>query len=330
MDNTPSSASLVRIDDPEALSGAIQGAALWPVRLAGGAGSSELARLVLPGACLDFARIGSALLVTGAMTEQAYTLIFILDCPETAHAFNFSTAHNDGYIGFFPPGGLLDAVTPAGYSNVTLTIPIEAFLAAAACHCPEMPDFLLTGGAAMRIPPADQIPLRKLAREVYRLIAARADFLADPRALYYLEQEVLDAFFRAFRGGCDHLLQPPPPRVLRRHRRLREAREMIEAHLDSPLSTPDLAAAVGLSTRGLEILFHDLLGISPAAFLKNRRLHAARRALVHSENRPGLVKEVAFNHGFWHLGRFASSYRELFGVYPSDPANSGGATTENK
>lgn len=324
MDKTPSPASLVRIDDPEALSGAIQGAALLPVRLAGVTGSSELARLMLPGACLDFARIGSAVLITGSMTGQAYTLIFILDCPETAHAFNFSTAHNDGYIGFFPPGGLLDAVTPSGYSNVTLTIPIDVFLAAAACHCPELPDSLLTGGAAMRIPPVDQVPLRKLARDVHRLIAARSAVLADPRALYYLEQEVLDAFFRAFRGGCDYLLQPPPPRVLRRHRRLREAREVIEAHLDSPLSTPDLAAAVGVSTRGLEIIFRDLLGISPAAFLKNRRLHAARRDLMQSGNRPGLVKEVALNHGFWHLGRFASSYRELFGGNPSDSTNRGG------
>lgn len=318
MEETPSPAARIFVDDPEALAGAIQGATLRPVKLSGSRTTNELARLLMPTCSFNFARLGNSMLFTGETTDQGYTLIFVLDCPETARSFNFSTDHTDGYIGFFPPDGQIDAVTPAGYANATLTVATDAFLAAVSRYCPELSDTLLLHGGAMRIPVAGQAPLRLLVAEVHRLIVARSDLFSDPRALRLLEQEVIETFLGAFRGGLEHLISPPLPRVAKREHRLREAREMIEAHLDAPLSTPDIAAAVGLSVRGLEILFSDFLGLSPALYLRNRRLHAARQALLLAERRPGLIKEVAFAKGFWHLGRFAHNYREFFGEFPSE------------
>lgn len=318
MDEIPRPAAHVFVNDPEALAGAIQGSVLRPVRLSGTPGTSELARLMMPASCLDFVRLGNPMLFSGAMTSQGYTLVFVLDCPRSARAFNFSTDYTGGYLGFFPPGGLLDSTTSAGYANVTLTVPTEVFLEAVSHHCPGINDTLLTRGAGLRIPPADQAPLRLLVTEVHRLIAARSDLLTDPLALRLLEQEIIETFLRAFRGGLGDLLPPPTPRVARREHRLRKAREVMEACLDAPLSIPDIAAAVGLSPRGLEFLFRDFLGLSPAAYLRNLRLHAARRMLLHSERRSSLIKEVAYAHGFWHLGRFASTYREFFGELPSE------------
>lgn len=318
MDEIPSPAARIFVDDPEALAGAIQGTILRPVKLSGARGTSEIAQLLMPTSSFDFARLGNSMLFTGETTDQGYTLIFVLDCPEAARSFSFSTEHTDGYLGFFPPGGNLDAVTPAGYANASLTVAADVFVEAVSRHCHWMPDVLLARGGAMRVPAADQTPLRRLVAEVHRLIAARSVIFSDPRALRLLEQEVIEAFLGTFRGGLEHLLPPPLPRVARRERRLRDARELIESHLESPLSTPDIAAAVGLSARGLEFLFRDFLGLTPAVFLRNRRLHAVRQVLLHSERRPGLIKEVALAHGFWHLGRFAQTYREFFGEFPSE------------
>jgi AraC-like DNA-binding protein len=318
MDEIPSPAARIFVDDPEALAGAIQGTILRPVKLSGARGTSEIAQLLMPASSFDFARLATSMLFTGETSDQGYTLIFVLDCPEAARSFSFSTDHTDGYLGFFPPGGNLDAVTPVGFANASLTVAADVFVEAISRQCPWMPEILLARGGIMRIPATDQAPLRRLVAEVHRLIAARSAIFCDPLALRLLEEEVLETFLRAFRAGLEHLLPPPLPRATRREHRLRAAREMIEAHLDAPLSTPDIAATVGLSTRGLEFLFRDFLGLTPALYLRNRRLHAARRMLLHSESRPGLIKEVALAHGFWHLGRFAQTYREFFGEFPSE------------
>jgi AraC family ethanolamine operon transcriptional activator len=58
-------------------------------------------------------------------------------------------------------------------------------------------------------------------------------------------------------------------------------------------------------------------GMSLQRFMMLKRLWAVRAALARA--RPGaLVKTVAFDHGVWHLGRFARSYRAFFGELPSD------------
>jgi len=35
------------------------------------------------------------------------------------------------------------------------------------------------------------------------------------------------------------------------------------------------------------------------------------------------VKQVAYAHGFWHLGQFAHDYKRLFGESPSETLASG-------
>jgi AraC family ethanolamine operon transcriptional activator len=58
--------------------------------------------------------------------------------------------------------------------------------------------------------------------------------------------------------------------------------------------------------------------MSPHAYLKSRRLLLVRRALLDRRDGPDLVKSVALDHGFWHLGHFARDYCALFGELPSE------------
>jgi AraC family ethanolamine operon transcriptional activator len=73
-----------------------------------------------------------------------------------------------------------------------------------------------------------------------------------------------------------------------------------------------------MSPRGVELLFREFLGISPSTFVKNRRLQGVRSVLLHSERKPGLVKESAMQWGFMHMGHFSRSYRQLFYESPSE------------
>jgi AraC-like DNA-binding protein len=56
--------------------------------------------------------------------------------------------------------------------------------------------------------------------------------------------------------------------------------------------------------------------MGPIRYLNLRRMHLVRRALLRADPSK-TVTQVATDHGFWELGRFAVGYRALFGESPS-------------
>ncbi|MGZ0714774.1 helix-turn-helix domain-containing protein [Pseudomonas palleroniana] len=101
-----------------------------------------------------------------------------------------------------------------------------------------------------------------------------------------------------------------------RKRMVDRAREYALGHLDEPLSILDVCNHIGASRRKLQYCFQETLGINPVAYLRALRLNAVRRELRESRAVHG-VQAVAARWGFWHLSRFASDYRTLFGESPS-------------
>ncbi len=99
--------------------------------------------------------------------------------------------------------------------------------------------------------------------------------------------------------------------------RLRRAEEWIDAHAADPITMPDVAAAVGVSVRALQELFRRYRQTTPQAFLRDRRLALARRALLDAT--PGqTVRTISLHAGFAHAGRFAADYQRLFGETPTE------------
>lgn len=309
-----------RVLDPEALVTAIRDARLDACQVSRRPAPSRLGRVACPGVCLDFAALGPAMLFHGAMPGDRYTLIFVLRCPQPGRSFNFQTEHGAGYLGLFPPGGILDAYTPPDYANATLTVPVNEFHAAITRRFPELPAQLLERGVAVRVPPAADARLRALLAAIEEALWDPAGPLASPAVRRQLEPVMLEQFLAALRSGCETSMVRPSRRAAGRHQRLRQARELVAARLHQPLRLDDLCAATGLTQRGVQDLFHDLLGLPPAAFLRHQRLHRARRALLETAPGPGVVKQAALDSGFLHLGRFARDYRTLFGEPPGDTA----------
>lgn len=96
---------------------------------------------------------------------------------------------------------------------------------------------------------------------------------------------------------------------------VRRALEFITANAHRPITVDDVATAVHISTRGLQYAFRRALDTTPAERLRQARLDGAHREL--RSGAPSTVAAVARRWGFSHPSRFATAYRESFGVLPS-------------
>lgn len=302
---------------PEELSAAIRNSNLETCQLSRSPAPSWMARALCTDLCLDIVELGPAMLFSGAMPVNCYTLVFVTKCPNKGHSFNFSTEHVDGYIGFFPPGGALDAHTPEGYANATLTVAADVFLAAVTKSFPEMPGRILTRGAGMRINPPEQSELRLLVDAVIANAKENNPLNSHLIRRARLEKVLLDSFLRILRAGCEQLIPPPNKRMTGKMHHLRLARDFIKESAKKSFQLDELTHAVGMSERGLEMLFHQTLGINPSAFIRHQRLHGVRRALLAADPATFTVKELALEWGFWHMGHFARNYQSIFGEKPS-------------
>ena len=98
------------------------------------------------------------------------------------------------------------------------------------------------------------------------------------------------------------------------HHHLIEAAELMEAHIEEPLSLDEVAAKVGLSRRQIERLFKRHLGIVPSKFYLEARLRRARTLLLQTTMS---IMEIAVACGFESPPHFSRCYRSLFGCMPS-------------
>lgn len=111
---------------------------------------------------------------------------------------------------------------------------------------------------------------------------------------------------------------PPPARHVQR------AIDYIDAHVEEEISVGDVARAACISVRALEEGFRRDRGMTPLAYLRNRRLERVRETLrgAAASGADASVTEIAQRHGFAHLGRFSAYYRERFGESPSETLRS--------
>jgi transcriptional regulator GlxA family with amidase domain len=101
-----------------------------------------------------------------------------------------------------------------------------------------------------------------------------------------------------------------------RYQAVRRAIRYFEG-LDHPITVPALAVAADVSERSLERGFQETAGITPRTFMRLDRMHRARQDLRVADALSSSVTNVAIQHGFTELGRFAVDYKRMFGESPS-------------
>ncbi len=157
--------------------------------------------------------------------------------------------------------------------------------------------------------------LRSIIVDVTRL-ASR-----DPRR--FSQASVVAGMQQSLLGTIDHAyLTAPGERasglaVGNYVRICHRAEEFINSGARGLPSSAGVAAAAGVTIRTLHNAMIAVRGMSLQKFMILSRLWAARAALLRG-GASGLVKTIAFDYGFWHLGRFSQTYRAFFGEFPSD------------
>jgi AraC-like DNA-binding protein len=84
------------------------------------------------------------------------------------------------------------------------------------------------------------------------------------------------------------------------------------------LSVGDLCRMTGASERALRKAFVDRYTVPPARLLKALRLNGVRQDLRRLAAHGTKITDIANKWGFWHLGQFATDYRNWFEELPSD------------
>jgi AraC-like DNA-binding protein len=185
---------------------------------------------------------------------------------------------------------------------------------------------------AVRLPRSEwrkHFPLRTAATHAMHTLEIGSD--RHRRLQAWLDQALVRAVRKpvspqgraAFRRSVmqtlrSHLDDIPPSGRWRSRGLARDLAEYLASHQREPLFVRDLCAALTTQERALRLAFSSLFGMSPARFLRLRRLNAARRDLGNRQQPAASVTEVGVRYAFFDLGRFASDYRKAFGELPSE------------
>lgn len=149
-------------------------------------------------------------------------------------------------------------------------------------------------------------------------------WLSQPTAVAVTEQFLISGFASMLER------HPPGARAsVADARCVQRAKEYIHAHTDRSLTLDEIARHACVCPRTVERLFKRVGEEPPLAYSRRLRLDAVRRTLT-AASRAGEavgVTEVALDHGFVHMGRFAAQYRRQFGCSPSETVGRGARAT---
>jgi AraC-like DNA-binding protein len=164
----------------------------------------------------------------------------------------------------------------------------------------------------INIPAAAMTRLRRLHAAVTNLASTAPEIIANVHAAKGLDAALTEIFIDCIDSGM-----PTRGRSVRHHIAiLRRMLDLEEQHAEEPLYVADICRKLGVSSRLLQRICFEQIGLRPKQYFILRRLHLARRALRNAP--PGsLVTDIATRFGFWELGRFAVNYRAVFGETPS-------------
>ncbi|MCB6182364.1 helix-turn-helix domain-containing protein [Leeia sp. TBRC 13508] len=99
------------------------------------------------------------------------------------------------------------------------------------------------------------------------------------------------------------------------NRNVRIATEIIEKNLKTPLTIPDIANQINISTRQLERLFISEMGLTPAEYIKKTRMHLALKYLLNTDF---AIEHIAKDTGFLSNSHFSKAFRQAFQCTPRE------------
>jgi AraC-like DNA-binding protein len=169
-------------------------------------------------------------------------------------------------------------------------------------------------GRALRPSRRAAVRLLRLHSKACRLAETKHELIANREVARALEQELLHALVNCLMADDAN----GNPKAGRHHADIMvRFEEALTAHSSPQLNMPALCSAIGVPERTLRVCCTEFLGMSPTRYLLLRRLNMVRSALQRADPETASVAEIARTYQFREAGRFAVTYRTIFGEMPS-------------
>jgi AraC-like DNA-binding protein len=154
----------------------------------------------------------------------------------------------------------------------------------------------------------------RLHSEAGLLAERRSELIANPQVTRALEQELLHALV-----NCLTADEVGGNVGTRRHHAdiMVRFEDALTANINRRFTIPKLCGQIGVAERTLRMCCAEFLGMGPTRYLLLRRLNMARYALLRADPATTSVAEIARGCQFMDPGRFAVTYRTVFGEIPS-------------
>jgi AraC-like DNA-binding protein len=169
-------------------------------------------------------------------------------------------------------------------------------------------------GQILRLPPSMAVRLRRLHSRACHLAETKPEIVAYQEAAHAIEQEFIYTLVNCIAAGDTR-----SPLAIRQGRAeiMLRFEELLRSGFGELPSVSKLCAAIGVRERTLRAYCIKSLGFSPGQYIRLRQLNLARSELRRASPAT-TVAQIALRYRFSELGRFAVSYRTLFGESPSE------------
>jgi AraC family ethanolamine operon transcriptional activator len=206
------------------------------------------------------------------------------------------------------------------WDSIVVTIPETELAQSIADITDDDPQVLLRELDVARLSPRQAAQLRQAATACLK-VAARSLGRQDAAST---QPDMATSMTKMMARALVFSQSPTKKRSRSRQRKLVRLAEVYAARrVTQPLRIGDMCRDIRVSERSLRDAFTVQTNLSPLAYFKTQRLNRVHRALCKAETANTLIKQVAYSHGFAHLGRFCADYRRLFGESPTDTLRHG-------
>ncbi len=300
------------INDADSYQALLTGANLEISQLEPGRLIGRHVRLSLPGG--QFSYVETSLSMRGVGTfPNLWTLSVVLE--SATRSLQHGIEVRAGSMFIHGPAAKHDGVYGRNFKVVCFTVSDKFFAKYIRRFSPQFQAALRQPWSLFEPPPHSRQELIAHFAEAATIIQSDPRVRNSSQALAKFEEELVCAFLEA-------VAQQFPAHSLGTDQRAAAMVQRVDQVLhNSGLGDPsvgELCAACEVPRRTLNRAFQNAFGMGPATYLRRVRLNRARRALQKERTHSTTVTEVALQLGFWHLGRFAEQYAELFGESPHE------------
>jgi AraC-like DNA-binding protein len=211
----------------------------------------------------------------------------------------------------FPTHGEIEVFSRPGFCNHTFSVATDDLAEFfERCGGPDLERVLGPEDTVLPLAPAH---LQRLRTHLRKISFTRSTLLRSLALFDAYRDKLFALLLEIFRSEA---AAHPSRGNQARRQVIKDVVAVVERCRDERVSLGNLCMAVDVPERTLNETFRRELGISPAAFIKGRRMFGAHRDLWRANPSRVLVSDIANSWGFWHMGQFAADYRRFFGELP--------------